>query len=238
VQEGRWTTDAHLGYHLSPSSLAHAIAQWGMGYALAASLFLMAVQTFLPFIPFFILTGANVLVFGFWPGSLLNYLGAFLGDSVAYWVFRRYGRGWALRWVRTSARERWEGYFRRRRGFLLVVLSRLMPVIPAGLVNIAAALADMDYPSFALATLLGNAPASVLNGLLGHDIFTFGQNKVHLLQVVGVFAFLSLAGELWLRLSSRDGQAPPAAGRSGKGAGQEAHPPAPRRARSHASHRS
>lgn len=183
--------------------MAKVILHWG-SLAIAVSLFLMAVQTFLPFIPFFIITGANVLIFGFWPGTALNYVGAFMGDSVAYWVAREYGQSWFRRFVPPSVAKRWVRYFYRRRGFMIVVVSRLVPVVPAGLVNLSAGLANMEYGPFALGTLIGNVPASILNGLLGHDIFTFGQNKVHLLEIIGILAILSALGELWLRLNPED----------------------------------
>lgn len=183
--------------------MAKVILHWG-SLAIAVSLFLMAVQTFLPFIPFFIITGANVLIFGFWRGTALNYVGAFLGDSVAYWVAREYGQSWFRRFVPEAVVKRWVKYFYRRRGFMIVVISRLVPVVPAGLVNLSAGLANMDYGPFALGTLIGNVPASILNGLLGHDIFTFGQNKIHLLEIIGILAILSALGELWLRLTPED----------------------------------
>lgn len=183
--------------------MAKVILHWG-SLAIAVSLFLMAVQTFLPFIPFFIITGANVLIFGFWRGTALNYVGAFLGDSVAYWVAREYGQTWFRKFVPESVVNRWVKYFYRRRGFMIVVISRLVPVVPAGLVNLSAGLANMEYGPFALGTLIGNVPASILNGLLGHDIFTFGQNKVHLLEIIGILAILSALGELWLRLTPED----------------------------------
>jgi uncharacterized membrane protein YdjX (TVP38/TMEM64 family) len=186
---------------LSPTALAHSISRYGSVPALVASLFVMALQTFLPFIPFFVITGANVLIFGFWRGAALTYVGAFLGDSLAFWVTRRFGRAFVVRWLPERAMDHWVRYFQRRRGAWLVVFSRTMPVIPAGLVNLAAGLADMPYPPFAIATLIGNLPAAILNSLLGHDLFTFSQNKWHLAEVVGVFVVLSLLGELWLRLN-------------------------------------
>lgn len=188
----------------------------------AVSLVLMGLQTFLPFIPFFVITGANVAIWGFAKGSVFNYVGAFLGDSFAYWLVRRYGRAWVVRLVPERTMSHWMRYFQRRRGFVILIISRLVPLVPAGIVNMAAGLADMDYRPFAIGTLIGNVPATLLNGLLGYNLFTFGKNKYHLLEVLAVFALLTLLGELWLRLNPSDDE-PPRPARRGK----RRPPPAP-----------
>lgn len=181
----------------------------------AVSLVLMGLQTFTPFIPFFIITGANVVIWGPVKGSIYNYCGAFLGDSIAYWFVRRYGRAWVVRLIPDRTMQHWLAYFRHRRGFVVLVISRLVPLMPAGILNMSAGLAEMDYRSFALATLIGNIPATLLNGLLGSDIFTFGKNKYHLLEILAVFAVLSLLGELWLRLNPSEEESPPPSGKGG-----------------------
>lgn len=183
----------------------------------ALSLVLMGLQTFTPFIPFFIITGANVLIWGPVTGSLYNYFGAFLGDSIAYWFVRRYGRGWVVRLIPDRTMQRWLSYFRHRRGFVVLIISRLVPLMPAGIINMSAGLADMEYGPFALATLIGNVPATLLNGMLGSDLFTFSQNKYHLLEVLAVFALLTLLGELWLRLNPSEDE-PPRSSSKGHGA--------------------
>jgi uncharacterized membrane protein YdjX (TVP38/TMEM64 family) len=180
------------------------------------SLLLMGLQTFLPFIPFFVITGANVLLWGFVKGSIYNYIGAFLGDSFAYWLVRRYGRAWVVRLVPERTMAHWMRYFTHRRGFIILIISRLVPVVPAGIINMAAGLADMEYRPFAIATLIGNVPATLLNGLLGRDLFTFGQNKYHLLEILAVFALLTLLGELWLRLNPSEDDPPRRFGRARK----------------------
>jgi uncharacterized membrane protein YdjX (TVP38/TMEM64 family) len=205
-------------WHLSPSAMAHAILLSNhASIEVAISLVLMGIQTFTPFLPFFIITGANVLIWGPVTGSVYNYVGAFLGDSVAYWFVRRYGRAWVVRLVPDRTMERWLSYFRHRRGFVVLIISRLVPLMPAGIINMSAGLADMDYGPFALATLIGNVPATLLNGLLGRDLFTFGQNKYHLLEIVAVFALLTLLGELWLRLNPSEDE-PPQPSSKGRGA--------------------
>ncbi|MCL6596360.1 MAG: TVP38/TMEM64 family protein [Firmicutes bacterium] len=212
------TTHEALSWHVSPNAVASAIAWPHFGLLeVAVSMLLMGLQTFLPFIPFFLITGANVHLWGLVRGSLYNFVGAFLGDSFAYWVVRRYGRAWVVRLVPERVMARWVAYFRHRRGFVIVIISRLVPVVPAGVINMAAGLAGMEYRPFALATLVGNVPATVLNGMLGNDLFTFGQNKYHLLEILAVFALLTLLGELWLRLNPTDGDAPPSPPRGRRG---------------------
>jgi uncharacterized membrane protein YdjX (TVP38/TMEM64 family) len=189
--------------------MAHAILLSHYAFLeVGLSLVLMGLQTFTPFIPFFIITGANVLLWGPVQGSLYNYFGAFLGDSIAYWFVRRYGRAWIVRLIPERTMQRWLSYFRHRRGFIVLVISRLVPLMPAGIINMSAGLAEMEYGPYALATLIGNVPATLLNGLLGSDLFTFSQNKYHLLEIVAVFALLTLLGELWLRLNPSEDEPP------------------------------
>lgn len=217
-REDAATTVQAFSLHLSPTSMAHAILHTHYAFLeVAVSLVLMGVQTFTPFIPFFVITGANVYLWGPVTGSIYNFLGAFLGDSIAYWFVRRYGRAWVVRLIPDRTMERWLSYFRHRRGFVVLIISRLVPLMPAGIINMSAGLADMEYGPFALATLIGNVPATLLNGMLGNDIFTFGQNKYHLLEIVAVFALLTLLGELWLRLNPTEDE-PPRPSSKGRGA--------------------
>ena len=211
---------------MSPASLLAAIQFSQLGIVeVAVSLILMGLQTFLPFIPFFVITGANVALWGFVVGSLYNYVGAFLGDSFAYWLVRRYGRAWVVRLVPERTMAHWMRYFQNRRGFVILIISRLVPLVPAGIINMAAGLADMEYRPFAVGTLIGNIPATLLNGLLGSYLFTFGKNKYHLLEILAVFALLTLLGELWLRLNPTEDDPP----RPVRRRGRNAQPPPPSR---------
>ena len=105
------------------------------------------------------LTLTGGAVFGFWPGGLLNTLGANLGANGAYWLARTLGRdgvralgGERLAHLQDAASER---------GAMWLFRLRLMPVVPFNLLDLAAGLSGMPWRGYAIATALGILPGTL-----------------------------------------------------------------------------
>lgn len=102
------------------------------------------------------LTLAGGAVFGLWRGVLLNYVGAVLGASVAFWIARRLGRDG----VRALAGGRLGGLDRivARRGFVWLLRLRLIPLVPFNALNFGAGLTAMTWRDYVTGTALGIIP--------------------------------------------------------------------------------
>ena len=140
------------------------------------------------------LTLAGGVLFGFWRGFLLNWLGATLGALLAY-VFASALCGDACRALlgrRTDAMER----LAAEHGFLGTLRLRLVPVVPFSLLNYAAALAGVRRRDYLLATALGIIPGTAVYTYFADSLLqgAAGAGRHALLRV-------SLAGALLLALS-------------------------------------
>ena len=105
------------------------------------------------------LTLTGGAVFGFWPGVLLNTIGANLGANGAYWLARTLGRdgvralgGKRLAQLQDAASER---------GAMWLFRLRLIPVVPFNMLDLAAGLSGMRWRGYAIATVLGILPGTL-----------------------------------------------------------------------------
>lgn len=141
--------------------------------ALAISLLLNVIIAVLGVVPSVFITAANVLFFGFWPGTAVSFLGEALGAAVSFLLYRK--------GFKTSAAHLFARYpkaqtlvaARGKKAFLLIVSLRLLPFVPSGLVTFAAAIGTMGFWHFLLASSLGKIPAIVLEAAAVYGAVAF-----------------------------------------------------------------
>ncbi|MCZ8520238.1 MULTISPECIES: TVP38/TMEM64 family protein [Paenibacillus] len=174
-----------------------------LGQACGALLILL--QTLVPFVPFVVVAGANVLLFGFWLGFLVNYVFACLGAVIAFLGTRRFGRQWAQsRLSKYKAAGRFNEKLEKH-GLLYIAISRVTPVLPSFGINMAAAVMNVRARDFILGTLIGKLPMILLESMIGHDLLHFTQYKGRLLILLGVFALLLAIGNHLKKKWAKDG---------------------------------
>lgn len=167
--------------------------------AVLVSIGLIILQTFFPFIPFFLLAGVNVLLFGLLWGFLLSWMGAVLGAVISFFLSRNLLKEWAYNKVGHLPFYRTMNDHAKKDGFFLVLLGRFIPVIPSSGINLAAGLSNISFLGFFSATLLGKLPITFLETLFGHDLLFFQEHKGRLLIVSLLLALLVFAGYMLRR---------------------------------------
>lgn len=165
----------------------------GLGiWAVVISLGLNILQTFVVFMPSVFLSGANALVFGLFWGTLVSWLGEVIGAVIAFGIYRCLGRG------SVEELEKSRGYLQKidelssRRGFGIVLILRVLPAMPSGIINLLAALSKISFAAFITATAIGKLPSLVLESFIGHDLFAWRENLARLL----ILAALAMLGYL------------------------------------------
>jgi uncharacterized membrane protein YdjX (TVP38/TMEM64 family) len=143
------------------------IASWGP-WGVAASIALMVVHSFLPF-PAEIIALANGMLYGPLWGSVITWVGAMLGASLAFGLARWLGRPFVLRLLAPERRRALDTWSRERGGLALLV-ARLIPAIAFNLINYAAALTQVSWWTFLWTTGLGILPLTILLAVLGENI--------------------------------------------------------------------
>ena len=162
-------------------------------------LIILALQMIIPTVPFALLAGANVLLYGWLLGFVLSLTGSMLGSSTAFWLARLLGQGWPRPKV-----QRFERLVQKldERSFLLVLTGRLIPIIPATAINYAAGLSKMSFISFFAASLLGKIPIIAWEAWLGHDFWRAAHHPLRLFLALGLGAIV-LGSALYFNLPRR-----------------------------------
>ncbi len=141
-------------------SSAAAAGGWGpVGFILA-----YGVVTLTP-VPKGVLSILAGLVWGFWIGVFIVYIGALLGAGAAFLLGRCLGREAIERFTGTRVARVDE--LLRRRGFLALLGARLMPVVPFTVINYTAGLTAVRRRDYALATAVGIIPGDVAYVAIG-----------------------------------------------------------------------
>ncbi|MFT9847229.1 TVP38/TMEM64 family protein [Aneurinibacillus sp. REN35] len=144
----------------------------------------MVIQTFFPVIPFVLLAGANVLAFGVWPGFFIGWIGAVLAALINFLVARYIGRDWAEKKIGHHSFMKKLNRYAETKGFMIILLSRFIPVMPSSMVNTAAGISSVSFQAFLFATLLGKGPVVFLESVLGHYLMNWEQYKGELFLIV------------------------------------------------------
>ncbi|GAA4856754.1 hypothetical protein GCM10023310_39830 [Paenibacillus vulneris] len=176
--------------------LSDILQSWGLLGHLAGAI-LAYVQTVVPFVPFVVVAGANVLLFGMWAGFAVNYTMSVLGAITAFWVARNFARDWVEKKL-----EHYEyiGKFNQKleqNGFLYIAISRIIPILPSFAINLAAAVMKVRTRDFILGTMVGKLPMIFLESLIGHDLLHFSHNKGRLTLLVLIFVVLLIIGNIY-----------------------------------------
>jgi uncharacterized membrane protein YdjX (TVP38/TMEM64 family) len=130
-------------------------------------LLMMAAATAIP-VPVTILMMVNGLVFGFWRGTVISFIGTLAGAIAAYVIGAGLGRAIAERLLPSSSLDAAERLMARR-GRWAVVLGRWVPGIPCDPVSYAAGMMRMPIVPFVLLTSLGLIPANLATAFLGAE---------------------------------------------------------------------
>lgn len=124
-------------------------------WAPLASVFLMVVHGLVPF-PVEVLTVTNGLLFGFWEGVAVTWVGMMLASWAGYLAARHVVRPLALRWVSVERLGKISGWISGSSWKLLAI--RQVPVFSFCLLNFALGLLDVPFRRFTWTTALGNLP--------------------------------------------------------------------------------
>ncbi|SHN87871.1 TVP38/TMEM64 family protein [Desulfitobacterium chlororespirans] len=144
----------------------------------------LSLLMFFPIIPFALLAGINIVIYGWSAGFLLSLTGSLLGSSLAFFISRLLGQEWAR--PHLNKLGKW-GKLSDSKNFSLIILARLIFILPAAAVNYAAGVSPIRFRSFFLATLIGNIPIILWESWFGHDFW-------HLLQYPRRFSLALLTG--------------------------------------------
>lgn len=182
--------------HGDIEALAEYLRSFGNG-GIFVTLALFVVMTFTIVFPFMILSGAAGIVYGLFWGIIISWAGEVIG-ALFMFVFARYFFRHAVEgWIVKSPYLKQVDDYSAANGFKALLIARLLPLAPSGIITAVAAISRISFRDFLLATLLGKLPPVVIKVLMGHDIVYAGENMTRLIAVVALV--IALYGWLWWR---------------------------------------
>ncbi|MGD1902721.1 MAG: TVP38/TMEM64 family protein [Geitlerinemataceae cyanobacterium] len=172
------------------------LESWGIWAPIAyIAAYTIGTLLLLPSTPLNLAGGA---LFGLWGGTLWSSIGAVIAALVSFGFARTVGR----QWVASKLAGQWEAIDAdiKSSGLFYLFAVRLLPILPYGLVNLAAGLTSVTWRDYTLATtfgtVLGLMPFIAI-GSSGRDIMQGGSIWGLILALTGVAALIF--GATWYR---------------------------------------
>jgi uncharacterized membrane protein YdjX (TVP38/TMEM64 family) len=196
---------SHSGHkltHTNIDELAVYLRSYG-SYALMFGILAILLQTFIPFSPFFLIAAANVLVFGFTRGFIINYFAACLGAFLAFLFARYLGHAWVEGKMARFPKMREFNKRMETEGFYYVLLGRLISFFPSSIINYGAGISKIKLRDFVLATLIGKFPIIFMECIIAHDLQHWKHYRGRALILLSLFILLMIIGNWMRKRSSR-----------------------------------
>ena len=143
------------------------------------SMLFVALCVFFPVIPFPVLAGVIGGVFGTTQGVIVSLTGAMAG-TMGFFFLSRYGfRDYAQSKLMNYPKVQDYENFLNRNSFVAILTCRLVPIIPAPVVNIICGLSNANWLIFFTASTIGKIPNILILSYAGasyssNKLFSFG----------------------------------------------------------------
>tara|TARA_Y100001968_G_scaffold229740_1_gene212544 strand:- start:470 stop:1090 length:621 start_codon:yes stop_codon:yes gene_type:complete len=105
-------------------------------------------------------------LYGTWLGSAIVFVGAFIGAHLTFYLGRTFLKEWAQKKVSNFPRIHMMDKAVKREGLKVILLTRLSPLFPFGLLNLTYGLSEVKVFDFTLG-MIGILPGTILYCSLG-----------------------------------------------------------------------
>jgi uncharacterized membrane protein YdjX (TVP38/TMEM64 family) len=184
----------HIGMH----QLSDYLQSFGIAGNVMGAL-LVYVQTVVPFAPFVVVAGVNVILYPSPWGFIVNYAMACCGAVTAFLFGRYFGHDRVMQRLNRYPIAIQFNREMEKNGFLYVLVGRLIPVLPSSLINLGAGVTRVRFGAFLLATMLGKLPMVFLESQITNYLLHFKHYRGRLLLLLLVFGLLMVAGNAFRR---------------------------------------
>jgi uncharacterized membrane protein YdjX (TVP38/TMEM64 family) len=175
-------------------ALAEYLRSFG-SWSVIITIILFIIMTFTIVFPFMILSGASGIIYGLFWGTLISWSGEVIG-AIFMFIFARYFfRQSIVGWIAKSRYLKQVDDYSAANGFKALLIARLLPLAPSGIITAVAAISRISFKDFFSATVIGKLPPVIIKVLIGHDIVFAGENMLRLLVVI--LAVLGVYIGLW-----------------------------------------
>ncbi len=191
--------------NFTPEAVRHYILEFGP-WALAVYIALYALNTVSLLPPIGIMSLAAGFIFGPFLGTVGIMAGSFLGTSTTFFISRIFGSGFVEKMTKNHPKVIEFQEKLNQKGFVTILLVRLIPLIPWEVVNYAAGLSKIKYKDFILATLIGIFPSVVLQTFFSDRLSHFDIRDPKLIAAIAGFVLLISVPTIYLAWKRKMGR--------------------------------
>lgn len=185
------------------AGLADYLKSFG-AWSIAVIIALFVVMTFTIVFPFMILSGATGIMYGFFWGVVLSWIGEVAGALCMFFFARGLFRNLVAGFVAKSSYLRQVDDYSAANGFKALLLARLLPLAPSGIITAVAAISRISFRDFIIATVVGKLPPVAVKVMLGYDLVFAREHPARLAGVAALIA--AVYGLLWLYKRKKRGE--------------------------------
>ena len=167
------------------------------------SVLLMITQAIVAPIPAFLVTAANGMVFGNFWGAIVSWIGALMGALTSFYIARLFRKVALRKIVHNQKTVEFIRHAGEKRGFYVILISRLLPFISFDIISYMAGLSGIRPWAFILGTALGMLPATIIYTFIGNEIPVMEKNFPILLTYTAVFIFILVVFSLVQRVRKK-----------------------------------
>ncbi len=181
--------------HGDISETAEYIKSYG-SMAVVFSFLLTLFVNAIGFPPAIIFSTANTLIFGIFWGIVLSVVAETVGVTISFLLLRFFFRDTAKKLIKKSRLLRSIDKYSSKKGFAVMLIARMVPYMPSGVLNAVGALSSLSLRDYFLASFIGKFPSTGIEAIIGHDTITQQEDFTRIIVVI-IFAIALIIGALW-----------------------------------------
>ena len=150
----------------------------------------------LGFPPAIIFSTANTLIFGIFWGIVISVVAETVGVTISFLLLRFFFRDSAKQLIAKSKFLSSVDKYSSQKGFMVMLIARMVPYIPSGVLNAVGALSSLNLREYFLASLVGKFPSTGIEAIIGHDAIMQQEDNTRIIVVV-ILAIILIVGAFW-----------------------------------------
>ena len=146
----------------------------------------------LGFPPAIIFSTANTLIFGIFWGIVISVVAETVGVTISFLLLRFFFRDQAEKIISKSKTLSKIDSYSGKKGFVVMLIARMVPYVPSALLNAAGALSSLSLRDYFIASLIGKFPSTGIEAIIGHDTILQEEDPTRIIVVI-IFALVLIA---------------------------------------------
>ena len=150
----------------------------------------------LGFPPAIIFSTANTLIFGIFWGIVISVAAETVGVTISFLLLRFFFRDSAKKLIKKSKILSSVDKYSSKKGFVVMLIARMVPYIPSGVLNAVGALSSLSLRDYALSAFIGKFPSTGIEAIIGHDTIVHQEDPTRIIVVI-ILAIILIVGALY-----------------------------------------